>query len=511
MKIIYFPSVTKEVSVKVPQLDDNDTFYVNVITEPNEQTINLSDSIVEELSNDICDGCSKYNYRVAKDLVDSKLEEKLTNDPKFFEKVKKKLVVGAFRENTFDESTHEERIYLLRRWSDNTKYLKEYYSKNTNKCPGHKQLEYLCAEEKENFEEYGICRNPNKPFKDIDKAVVQVPELIWIADMSLFEKETYSVYIVRNKNKLGNKVRIITAPYTLGNVYDSGSICWGAAKSPNDFRAAYSTFFSSTFNRDLVPHCFNSDYDPESNDDDEDEDEDSYNEYNYPYHEDDRYDITKHYHNFTGDEKFLNHLERGVTFWEDKSYWFKDDKAIGLLSYNSINGDGKPVPVINGVKLLTDERYTKLLGTYRVTVKQECSTVLAWIYKVNHQKGMALVKPFLGYPDDKLKVIDLNKLEKDSFVLTRTDLTKLFKGIDDTEYSEFVKNLEFDHYTQKNQLEGALIYLDAIHKQYRISKDDIVVEIALRTEEDKQEYKEYTQREIEDLLTNLKNNDTINN
>ena len=68
-----------------------------------------------------------------------------------------------------------------------------------------------------------------------------------------YKTSSYQIFAFREAVKVNGEEKLEVVPYMLGNVYSNGEICWGdTSKSPH-LNVRYNTFWSSYFNRDLIP------------------------------------------------------------------------------------------------------------------------------------------------------------------------------------------------------------------------------------------------------------------
>lgn len=56
-----------------------------------------------------------------------------------------------------------------------------------------------------------------------------------------------------NTEQTEETIQVKVAPYEVGNVFDTGSVCWGENYLSENMRHQYALFWNSTFNNDLVP------------------------------------------------------------------------------------------------------------------------------------------------------------------------------------------------------------------------------------------------------------------
>ncbi len=497
MKLIYFPSNTELAVVQIRQRH----FNVSVITKPVKQTITLNERLIKEKISNICLSCPKFNYRNAVNEVRDRLLTRLKNDATFFSKVKKQLVDPYYaRERRFkEERDKEDKVDLLFDWCDKDKYIEEYYKKNVERCPGQSKSYYLPPEEEKQLKEEGICRQKSVSFKNIKQVDVEVPTLLWRAYFDQRGNSSrYDLYCVRQRSAV-TKNTMTVAPYLLGNVYENGQICWGGSKYPVDLREAYNTFFLTEFNTDLVPSNDNSDFAPEYEENEDIYDDDgeySYTEtttrYRYDDCYDDRYDLAEHHENFTGKEDFLVFREESFVIKEDDPDWRTSQDAIGLLVTNKLNkeeGSGTQDFIGN---FSLNCGYSTI-----IEVKTSCSLHLAWVFKVNHKKNLALVRPLDADQDSPLKVADLNKIQESEVSLGEirrvAEETETYYNFQEEVYPELERCLTSQDI--ERQLAGhCLIYGNKIHEKFDISKEDIFFSIRLLNT-----YKQWSLKEIEEI------------
>lgn len=68
-----------------------------------------------------------------------------------------------------------------------------------------------------------------------------------------WEVRDYLFAIDDSTEQTERDIKIQIAPYEVGNVFDTGSICWGNNSLTHNMRYQYALFWNSTFNNDLVP------------------------------------------------------------------------------------------------------------------------------------------------------------------------------------------------------------------------------------------------------------------
>lgn len=139
------------------------------------------------------------------------------------------------------------------------------------------------------YRKSGKCRgrladvdNCPEGYRTQNYVTLNTPELLFTYECD--KDEFYDDYDDSDYSKwrlLFNRGNGSYVPYCIGNVYDSGKICWGDVDFPKDHLQAVQSFFASNFNWDLMQESFKVYDEPSSQDNysteyDDDDDEEYY-------------------------------------------------------------------------------------------------------------------------------------------------------------------------------------------------------------------------------------------
>lgn len=235
---------------------DRDIDFVGFVDKTDTKYVNVSASIYSELTDDVCVSCDIYSRRQVEEnkfresyknlflihpemcvdfLKNNRLSDILDNsgfylqDPWYVYARKNLLTAEYFIDGLIKWKLYEYFVgKLVETWEFKMQVINKAIDKlyaDYNKCRGYEIEDNHCKLNKKEFQQYR-----------------QIPcshnTLWWLQEI---DSSMYYLHDVYHDSACA-----------LPNVYGDGEICWGSRSKPENLQSAYSTFWKTPFNTDLL-------------------------------------------------------------------------------------------------------------------------------------------------------------------------------------------------------------------------------------------------------------------